>query len=150
MKAMIRTLGAVVFAVWVVTPFLHFQLSPHSSIKDQLAVPSLGNVQTLLTAYNRWKARITQNGADRKLVLPLNYSKGLSAEFTEARGRATLDFLDGSLAVMVTGLPGTTPHDVWLIDNRLGPGNSVRPDATDAMLHIGVLQHQGPVATLQT
>lgn len=48
-----------------------------------------------MIAYERWKAQAMQNGLDRKLALPLGYSKGLSAEFTQAHGQAILDLVDG-------------------------------------------------------
>ncbi|MGH8658190.1 MAG: hypothetical protein ACREV4_06865 [Gammaproteobacteria bacterium] len=60
---------------------------------EEEAEAVLGNARNLMIAYQRWKAQAMQNGADRKLVLPLGYSKGLSAEFTRAHGQ------------VLTGLP---------------------------------------------
>jgi cytochrome c peroxidase len=110
---------------------------------------TLGNAQALLTAYNRWKATATQHGAEQHVVLLLRYSKGLSATFTRANGQARLDLVDGTVTVEVSGLPEAEAFDVWLIDNRPGPGHSVKPEPGDAMIHLGSLQHEAGVATLQ-
>ncbi len=106
---------------------LFLQYLPRPALPTEpRAQPTLGNPQTLLTAYDRWKHRVETRGAERKLVLPLRYSQGLSTEFTKASGRATLDLSEGSLSVEVSGLRRETSHDVWLVDNRPGPGHSGR------------------------
>jgi hypothetical protein len=111
--------------------------------------PSVGNVQTLRAAYERWKAMYTRNEGDRKLSLALGYSKGLSAQFTKAHGQATLDLVDGSLSVEVSGLSDREGFDVWLIDNRPGPGRTVKAEPGDGMMRVGSLRHQGGTARLQ-
>jgi hypothetical protein len=106
----------------------------------------LGNVQNLKIAYERWKAEASQNGVDRKLVLPLGYAKGLSAEFTQAYGQARLDLSNGTLFVEVTGLPIREAFDLWLLDNGK---SSVQPELGDPVLRIGRLQHEGATAKLE-
>lgn len=109
---------------------------------------TLGDVQNLKAAYDRWKVNATKNGGDRTLVLPLKYTKGLSAQFSKAHGRTTLDLIDGAVSLEVSGLSDKDSFDVWMIDNRPGPGHSVRPEPGDAIIRVGTLKHQGNTATL--
>jgi len=69
--------------------------------------PAIGNVKNLLSAYSRWKSERSHYGEDRMLVLPLKHTKGISTVFTRATGKASLDLLNGSLSVEVSGLPET-------------------------------------------
>lgn len=120
-----------------------------SRIEERLVRGSIGNVRTLETAYDRWAATYTLSGGYQQLVLPLVYSKGLSAKFTRAHGQAKFDLLDGSVSVTVSGLPEEVTYDVWLIDNRPGPGHSVKPEPGDALVRLGSLQHAEDTATLR-
>jgi cytochrome c peroxidase len=114
------------------------------------AEPGVGDVGALVAAYQRWTAGAREHGRDRTLVLSLSHSRGLSAAFTAARGQATLDLVDGSFSVDVTGLPAGEAFDVWLIDNRPGPGRSVKPEPGDTVLRAGRLEHQTGAARLVT
>jgi len=113
---------------------------------EEEAETVLGNPRNLEIAYQRWKAQARQKGADRNLVLALSYTKGLSAELTEAYGQAQLDLTDGTLSVEVRGLPNQETFDLWLVDNGK---SSVKPEPTDPMLRVGRLQHEGGSATLR-
>jgi hypothetical protein len=44
----------------------------------------IGDANTLKAAYARWESDYTKNGGDKKLLLPLSYSKALSAQSTKA------------------------------------------------------------------
>jgi cytochrome c peroxidase len=120
-----------------------------SPSEHEQATAALGDSKVLQAAYERWKAAHRLNGEDRRIILLLNYSKALSARFTNARGQATLDLVDGSLSVVVSGLSEHDAWDVWLIDNRPGPGRSVKPEPGDVMVRVGGLMHEGDTATLQ-
>src|SRR5712691_6760480 len=113
------------------------------------AMTGRGDVRTLRAGYERWKTAYAYKGGDRKLILPLQYSKGRSARFTRAHGQATLDLVDGSLSVVVSGLSDQDGLDVWLIDNRSGRGHNVKPEAGDLRVRVGSLKHEGGTATLQ-
>lgn len=113
---------------------------------EEEAEAVLGNPRNLMIAYQRWKTQAKRNGADRKLVLPLGYSKGLSAEFTQAQGQAQLDLTDGTLSVEVRGLPNQEAFDVWLVDNGQ---SSVKPEPGDTMMRIDQLKHEGGSAKLR-
>jgi hypothetical protein len=82
-----------------------------------------------------------QNGLDRKLALPLGYTKGLSAEFTQAHGQAILDLVDGAFSFEVSGLSDKDAFDVWFVDNRPGPRHSVKPEPGDGLVKLGRLDH---------
>lgn len=112
--------------------------------------PVVGNVDNLKQAYDKWKATITRPGGDRTFTLALGYAKGLSVKFTPANGRATIDLVDGSVSVERTGLPEREVFDVWLVDNRPGPGRSVKPEAGDRMLRLGRLTPDENRAKLET
>lgn len=129
--------------------FATIQLIGERQAENTAAISSLGDVQSLLSTYDRWKAKATQVGGDRNLVLPLGYSKGLSAQFTKARGQAFLDLVGGTVSVEVSGFPEEQALDVWLIDNRPGPGHSVKPEPGDAMVRLGRLKHAGGRAALE-
>ena len=101
----------------------------------------LGNARNLMIAYERWKGEAMQNGLDRKLALPLGYSKGLSAEFTQAHGQAILDLVDGVFSFEVSGLSDKDAFDVWFVDNRTGPRHSVKPEPGDGLVKLGRLDH---------
>jgi len=129
-------LATVILVTFMVAGVIKFSLRGISSNDE-----SLGNVQNLLTAYKDWKAEYEREGGDRNFMLSLGWSKGLSAEFTTAKGQATFDLVDGSLSIEVQGLPEEGTWEVWLVDNRLGPGHSVRPEPGDALVRIGRLEH---------
>ncbi len=134
----------------LIAVLLSFLFGAHTLPEKRPASARIGDARALRASYERWKAHHIRNEGDRKLVLPLGYSKGLSARFTRAHGHLTLDLTDGSLSVEVRGLPLTEVFDVWLIDNRPGPGRSVKPESGDGMLRIGSLRHEGPAARLES
>lgn len=109
------------------------------SVTDQPQA-GLGDAAALETLYNQWAKSRSEIGDNESLTLALGYSKALSVDFTEARGSARIDLVDGSVSVEVSGLAGDEAYDVWLIDNRPGPGRSVRPEAGDEMLRLGTLE----------
>jgi cytochrome c peroxidase len=67
-----------------------------------------------------------------------------------AKGRATIDLVEGRVSVEVTGLPEREPFDVWLVDNRSRPGHSVKPEAGDGMLRLGRLTPGDGRASFET
>lgn len=125
-------------------------LLPSSSQSPSTPSPRvsiLGDVETLLGAYGRWKAAYVRNGGDQKLSLPLAYSRGLSVEATQANGTLTLDLANGTVVVEVSGLP-LERFDVWLLGHRPQPGRDL-PEARDGMIRVGRLRHEQRVATLR-
>lgn len=146
MKAHIFKL--VILTFFITGLFSHLHWSDESRWKKRPAKTSIGNVRTLLAAYDQWKTQYVRDGGDRKLNLKLAYSKALSAEVTKAHGEMTLDLSDGTLLVKVSGLSDSESFDVWLINNRPGAGPYPKAEPGDAMVQIGRLNHIGGTATL--
>lgn len=146
MKAHIFKL--VILALLIAGLYSHFQWSDESRSNRNPAKSSIGNVRTLLAAYDQWKTQYLRNGGGQKLSLRLAYTKALSAEVTNANGEMTLDLTDGSLFVKVLGLSDKENFDVWLINKRPGAGRNPKAEPGDAMVHIGRLKHVGGTATL--
>lgn len=119
------------------------------SVTDQPQA-GVGDAAALETLYNQWAKSRSEIGDNESLTLALGYSKALSVDFTEARGSARIDLVDGSVSVEVSGLAGDEAYDVWLIDNRPGPGRSVRPEAGDEMLRLGTLEPKTGGVALST
>ncbi len=147
MHGHILKLAAIALVVLPASFIARLALESRSPSRDVAAITSVGNVETVVAAYDKWKTAMEKNGSDRKLTLALHYSKGLSSAFTKAQGQASLDLIDGSLTVNVSGLPKEDTYEVWLIDNRVG--ESVAPEGTDTMVHVGTLARQKGKETLQ-
>ena len=98
-------------------------------------------------AYAVWTRTHEARGGDHSVELSLGYTKGLSVAFTRAQGRAEVDLIYGRVEVDVLDLP-EGDFDVWIIDNRAGPGASVRPEESDSLLRVGRLLRQGQRARL--
>src|SRR5881397_52240 len=141
--------------IWVgggalaIATLLSFLIGPEA-FRENRASPGIGNARALQASYERWRAQYERTEGDRSLVLSLGYSKGLSARFTRAQGQIRLDLADGTISVEVFGLGAEEAFEVWLVDNRPGPGRSVKPEPGDAMLRIGSLKPKGSAATLET
>jgi cytochrome c peroxidase len=114
------------------------------------AAPSYGNAAIVQANYEKWKSQLRLQGDDGKLALPLAPIRGLSKKYLHARGKFSLNLIDGTLDVVVDGLPPGERFDVWLIDNLPGPGRSVKPERGDTMLRIGQLMAAGATMKMQT
>jgi cytochrome c peroxidase len=125
-------------------------LGTSSDRQNDRSGPIVGNVRTFEAAYARWRAEAERSGQQTKLVLALGQFKGLSSETTKARGSAVLDLFEGTLSVVVTGLPEHEGFDVWLVHNQSGPGRSVKPELGDRMIRAGKLERDGAYARLET
>ena len=145
----ILTIGAVTRIISLVVGWFGHIIATREQGSEEAASARIGNVQNLRTSYERWKVWYEMNGGDRNLVLPLGWSKALSAEFTNAKGQAILDLVGGSVSVEVRGLPEEGSWEVWLVDNLPGPGRSVMPESSDAMVRVGSLHHEGGVGRTQ-
>lgn len=114
--------------------------APRSSSASALAV---SRTSLLETTYGQWRAQHEAQGGDHNVIIGLGYSKGLSTEPTEGRGLAALDLMNGEVFVSITGLEAPEKAEVWLVDNRPGPGASVAPQETDGLWKAGALQGGG-------
>lgn len=117
-----------------------------SASNNEYSSTGFGSVEALESNYNEWETRYVEEGGDRNWVIPIGWFKGLSTEHTYGSGKATLNLIDGTVAVDVEGLPAAEDWDVWLIDNGIG---SVLPEAGENMLRAGSLRSDGKVAKLK-
>ena len=104
-------------------------------------------MDTLTASYNEWEAAYVANGGDRRLTVSLGSAKGLATTSSTTHGRMILDLLAGTISVEVAALPEGA-WEVWLIENRPGPGRSVLPEPGDRMVRLGNLDPQEGLATL--
>lgn len=139
----------IVLALVIGGPTLFPSLGDFLENHDE-PIAVVGNPAALQATYARWKQDRLRRGSPSELVLPLHYSKGLSARFTTAHGLAKLDLETGAFAAMLTGVPDTPGYDVWLVDNRPGGGRSVKPEPGDRMIRVGTLQASGDSRRLVT
>jgi len=106
----------------------------------QLAArPKIGQVDTLERAYTRWSVQFSATGNAHRLVVPVGFSKGLSAQFSRAGGVVTIDLDSGEIDVEIGGLTSEGGYELWLIDNREGVSASVAIEAEDAAVSVGRL-----------
>ena len=92
--------------------------------------------------FGQWQAGYVKNGGDRNVVIGIGWVRGLSTEFSTARGRLDLDMIGGAVSAEVEGLSGI-PADLWLVDNTDAPGTSITPRKEDRMVRIGRLEPAG-------
>jgi cytochrome c peroxidase len=150
MKGYILKLSVIILVfLSVAVSFWQLPSGSKFSSKDK-AKPVIGNAKTLLVAYERWKAMAKQGGADHEFVLPLRYSKALSAEFTKAHGQAKVDLIKGLVTIEVSELSDKEAFDVWLVHSSQAPGHSIKPESGDMMVRIGSLKHEGSTTRLET
>jgi hypothetical protein len=109
-----------------------------------------GNQDALNTIYSSWKSNYeASGGSPTMLKIPLTYSRIFSTIPTSARGLFKLDLMKGDLSVQVKGLDNKT-YDVWLVDNKEGDQQTVKPEPADGYFRIGELKQKGNVAVLNS
>ncbi len=132
---------AAVIALLLGSGFLvDFRISTQSSISPPASV-SVGQVSTLISAYEKWKAGLDSTTVDQQLVLSLGHWKGLSEDFTKAHGSLILDLEQGVVRVSVSGLPEGRNYDFWLIGR--GSNRHAKADLAGHGIHLGTLTEQG-------
>ena len=139
-------LNAIGFIGLLLGLSIGFHWLSDSTLKPQLTKPSVGNVQTLISAYDRWKTRAINSGAAQTLVIPLSHSKTLSSKFTSSKGKATLDLMEGILTIEVHGLPNKEVFNVSMIENSEEVAGNLSQRKT---IHVGQLIAQKKEALLQ-
>lgn len=144
-----KTLVAIALLMASGVPLGFLSGKNSSESQHELTRTGRGSVETLLANYKDWETAYLKNGGDRNMVLPIGSFKGLATEYSRAYGQARLNLIEGTISVEVTGLPKGESWDVWLIDNRPGPGRSVMPEPGDAMMRLGSLKHNGDTAELE-
>jgi len=149
MRALIVSLG-VLTALFVLSLIWGFGLA----LPGQGATAAAKDYDPRLANFANWPTHYEELGGDRNYVVPMSFFKGFSEAFTEAKGKAVIDFEAGWVSAEVKGLPILEDgfgYEVLLVDNRAGPGNSVALDTGpngDDIINLGPLDVQGRIATL--
>jgi hypothetical protein len=98
--------------------------------------------------YVNWQAGYLAAGGDRNVRISVGWSDDLSTEPSAGQGWVNLDMTDGRVRARIAGL--SQPADLWLVEDGVGPGMSVRPQAGDRMVRVGRLNRDGAYAELAT
>ncbi len=107
--------------------------------------------ERLADRYDRWKRAAHADPARYEVTIPLAWFPGVSSERSQARGLAFVDMNAGTVSVELGGMDLPSLTDVWLVDNRPGPGATAMPDENDATRRIGSLRvDEAGVGTLRT
>src|SRR5688572_14353108 len=71
------------------------------------------------------------------VILSLANLRGISTESVNAGGRVRVDLAAGTVMSSAFLLPLADTFDLWLVDNRPGPGRSTLADLGDRLLKVG-------------
>ncbi len=143
-----NTCRSILFTLSIVA-LLSSQFYQASTNGVEIDAPAIGNPKVLEQGYAKWKQLLARKGLDRKLTLNLGYAKGLSTQFSRAKGTLTMDLKDGTVSVRVYGLPEDRQFDIWLVDNRPTPSLSVKPEPGDGLFRLGRLRTRGDTQLLE-
>ena len=137
------TLGVVVASYAVIS------VSPWISTTQEIAseTTGIGSVSSLQKTYDKWSASYAASEPAGPVV-SLLWTRGLSSEFTPAKGIAQLDLARNTVSIRIGGLTDTNISDVWLVDNLPGEGHSVIPEEGDNLVKIGSLNFKDGSAWL--
>ena len=108
-----------------------------------------------LSNFTSWADLYAEMNVDASYPVVLSHIRGLSQVPNSARGKAVINFKQGTVAVRVQGLPGLparSTYQVLLVDNLPGSGNSVALDrgpGGDEIIELGELKMQGTDGTLE-
>ncbi len=101
-----------------------------------------GSATKLQRSYQRWAADYTVQ-THGQLAVGLIWNKGLSTEFSKARGIALIDLNSGEVRVKVANLDDHDISEVWLVDTQDGPGRTAQPVSGDRLVRVGSLRFAG-------
>ena len=110
-------------------------LSPGDTVPEPASRVAGADPSALEASFAAWTAEHEGRGGDRNVFFSVGWSKGLSREFTEARGLVRLDLIGGTANVELRKLEPGQSWDVWLVDNQ--PGGSAMPDRGDTIHRLG-------------
>lgn len=112
-----------------------------SQAPEGIPLAGQASVSNLQTNYQRWA---TAYGAAKPAgpVVALLWSRGLSSEYSGAKGIAQFNLEKGLISVRVKGLEDSSISDVWLVDNRPGSHRTVLPEPGDGAMKVGRLRFE--------
>ena len=138
--------GVIVLLVGLVAVFLVGNIAGRDTKSD--SDPRLAN-------FTSWTDMYEEINGDASYPVVLSHIRGLSEVPSSARGKAVINYKEGTVAVSVQGLPSLparSAYQVLLVDNLPGSGNSVALDrgpGGDDIIVLGDLKFQGDDGTLE-
>jgi cytochrome c peroxidase len=87
----------------------------------------------LMSAYDRYVGGARESA----VILSLSNLRGLSSEAVNAGGTVSVDLTLGRVTSTVELLPADSSFDLWLIDNRAGPGHTTLAESADVLIRVG-------------
>jgi cytochrome c peroxidase len=82
------------------------------------------------------------------VVLSVSNLRGVSSEAMNAGGTVKVDLASGAVTSTVDLLPAGAAFDLWLLDNRPGPGHTTLADPQDRLVRIGTYAANAGTHTL--
>src|SRR5215203_2511088 len=82
-----------------------------TSVPQGMPEARMANADRLQNTYQTWKAAHVRTGGDGNFLIAVGWSRGLSSEYSPARGVVRLDLVGGSARVEIDGLAA---GDGWL------------------------------------
>ena len=128
--------------------FLSNSPSPATDNSTPELISGKADLHNLDQAYQTWESDYSSINRPGPTI-GLTWNKGLSTEFSQAKGIAQIDLSTGTVSVNVTGLEDNEVSEIWLVDNQQGLNRTIRPEPGDTILHIGSLSFNKDSATLQ-
>ena len=101
---------------------------------DNSSNTGMADPTALINAYNRL---VGGDESANVLAVSLSNLRGISSEAVNAGGRVTVDLTTGTVDSFVQLLPGEGTFDLWLIDNKPGPGRTALAEHGDDLMKIG-------------
>ncbi len=147
MKRPARSAYLLVIAMAVMISFQPIPDAP-SPLGDSFIFTGIGDLNTLESAYERWRDARADSAAVLTLALTTNGRAMHANRHRIPFGRAAFDLVNGRLRVDTQRLPEPGPFDVWLIDHAPRPNSSRQGTADERKIFVGQLQM--PDGTLQT
>lgn len=125
-------------------------LSSTAAFADRGVSAGLGDVDTLLTAYERFEADYeVVTGENRsRLTLGLVSEAGISTQDSDGSGQTSIDLETGAVSARVHGLEGPG-FSLWLVDNKPRGKRSMRPNRRDRMVEVGTFVEENGVLILE-
>jgi cytochrome c peroxidase len=139
--------GCIVFCCFTLFSFIPWMVLSPSFDQAKEIVIGKGTTENLKQRYEHWAAEYSFSSPQGPAI-SLVWNKGLSTEFTEAKGIAEINLKEGFIHVKINGLNDPNISDVWLVDNLPGHGMSVLPETGDKIINAGRLEFKGEVALL--
>ena len=106
-----------------------------------LAVPMMVSAASAdageLSKFEAWSKVYDEINGDRDVVIRLAPSRFFATKKVETHGFVRLDLIEGKVAIELAKLDQAV--DVWLLDNKPGPGKSIVPEDGDVVIHLGRL-----------